>query len=137
VGQADGLRRAWAREGVTAGTLQLPFGEMPAEWCMNQQISDLAVHAWDVARVTGQSTDLDPEVGQAAFDWARHNLTAQFRGEESDGAAFGPEVPVPVNSRRDGGRKCTTIDHDARASTPEPRLAGTLCRPRAPNRPAP
>jgi uncharacterized protein (TIGR03086 family) len=46
------------------------------------------VHGWDLATATGQSTDLDPELGQAAFDFARDNLE-RFRGR-----GFGPEVPV-------------------------------------------
>ena len=86
---------AWQREGALDGTVRLPFGEVPATWLVNQQIADLAVHGWDIARATGQSTDLDPELGQVALAWARENLQPQFRGAEGSGRAFGPEVPVP------------------------------------------
>lgn len=92
---ADALLAAWQREGALDGTVQLPFGEAPARWCVGQQISDLVVHGWDIATATGQSTDLDPELGQMALEWARQNLQPQFRGEEGSGQSFGPEVPVP------------------------------------------
>jgi uncharacterized protein (TIGR03086 family) len=89
------LMAAWRREGRLDGTLTLPFGEVPVGWALRQQISDLAVHAWDIAAATGQPTDLDPELGLMALVWARENLHAGFRGDESAGKAFGPEVPVP------------------------------------------
>ena len=95
---AGALLAAWQREGALDGTVQLPFGAVPAAWCVNQQIADLAVHGWDIARVTGQSTDLDPDLGQVALAWARQNLQPQFRGEEGSGRAFGPEVPVPESA---------------------------------------
>jgi uncharacterized protein (TIGR03086 family) len=95
---AASLLAAWQREGALEGTVQLPFGEFPATWRVNQQIADLAVHAWDIARATGQSTNLDDELGQLSLDWARQNLKPQFRGEEVSGRAFGPEVFVPEDA---------------------------------------
>lgn len=92
---ADALLAAWQREGALGGTVQLPFGEAPAAWCVDQQISDLVVHGWDIAKATGQSTELDPELGRVALAWAGQNLQPQFRGDEGSGQAFGPEVHVP------------------------------------------
>jgi uncharacterized protein (TIGR03086 family) len=92
---ADGLLGAWQREGALDGTVQLPSGEVPATWRIDQQIAELVVHGWDIARATGQATDLDPELGKALLSWAHENLRPQFRGEEGSGKAFGPEVPVP------------------------------------------
>jgi uncharacterized protein (TIGR03086 family) len=91
---AASLLAAWQREGALDRTVQLPFGEVPASWQVGQQITDLAVHGWDVAKATGQPTDLDPEAGQLALDWARENLKPQFRGDEASGHAFAVEVPV-------------------------------------------
>jgi hypothetical protein len=31
---------------------------------LDRQVTELAVHAWDVAKATGQPTDLDPAVGR-------------------------------------------------------------------------
>ncbi len=85
----------WRREGALEGTVRLPFGQVPAAWCVDQQISDLVVHGWDIARATGQPTELDPELGQASLAWARQNLLPELRGDVGSGYAFGPEVPVP------------------------------------------
>ncbi|MDQ6848333.1 MAG: TIGR03086 family metal-binding protein [Candidatus Dormibacteraeota bacterium] len=61
----------------------------------DQQIAEFAVHAWDLARATGQSEDLDPKVAEHGLRWATQNLNRQFRGPEDEGKAFGAEVPVP------------------------------------------
>lgn len=95
---ASPLLAVWQRPGALDGTVKLPFGERPASWQVYQVIADLAVHAWDVAKATGQSTDLDPEVGRVALDWAKQNLTPQFRGDEASGHDFGPEVRVPEDA---------------------------------------
>jgi len=55
---ADSLLNAWRREGALEGTVELPFGEVPAAWFVNLQTADLVVHGWDLAKPTGQSTDL-------------------------------------------------------------------------------
>jgi uncharacterized protein (TIGR03086 family) len=91
---ASSLLAAWRRPGALEQTVKLPFGEFPATWRIGQQITDLAVHGWDVAKGTGQPTDLDPEVGQLALDWGRENLKPEFRGDEASGRSFGPEVAV-------------------------------------------
>ena len=95
---AEALLAAWRAPGAIDRTRRLPIGEVPASWSVLQQVADLAVHAWDVAKATGQPTDLDPETGQASLDWARQNLTPEFRGDEASGKAFGPEVPVPADA---------------------------------------
>jgi uncharacterized protein (TIGR03086 family) len=92
---AASLLAVWQRPGAMDRTLRLPFGEVPASWQVYQVISDVAMHAWDVAKATGQPTEMDPEVGRVALEWGRENLTPEFRGDEASGKAFGPEVPVP------------------------------------------
>jgi uncharacterized protein (TIGR03086 family) len=94
---ANALLAAWRREGALEEMVRLPLGEVSAAWRLDQQIADLVVHAWDIARATGQPTDLDPELGQASLAWARQNLRPEFRGDEGR-AAFGPEVPVPADA---------------------------------------
>jgi uncharacterized protein (TIGR03086 family) len=92
---ADGLRAAWEREGALDRTVKSPSGEVPVTWSIGLQIADLVVHAWDLAKATGQSTALDPELGEMALDWGRRNLRPEFRGAEGSGKSFGPEVRVP------------------------------------------
>jgi uncharacterized protein (TIGR03086 family) len=91
---AGGLLAAWRAPGALDRTVRQPFGEVPAAWHVDQQLTDLAVHGWDLARATGQPTDLDPEVARLALAWGRENLKPQFRGDEAGGFSFGPEVPV-------------------------------------------
>jgi uncharacterized protein (TIGR03086 family) len=92
-GAARELLASWKRPGALAATVELPFGQYPATWRVGQQVSDLAVHAWDIAKATGQSTDLDPGIGEYSLAWARNNLLPKFRGN-----AFGPEVRVPADA---------------------------------------
>jgi uncharacterized protein (TIGR03086 family) len=93
---ADDLLAAWNLPGALERSLDLPVGEFPAEWRIGQQISDLAVHGWDIAVATGQSTKgLDPEIATFSLEWAQQNLMPQFRGDEASGKAFGPKVSCP------------------------------------------
>ncbi len=92
---ADALLAAWRRAGDLTGTLEVPgMGELPARFPVDQQSAEFAVHAWDLAVATGLPTDLDERTGRAALAWAQAALRPQFRGEERDGHAFGPEVPT-------------------------------------------
>jgi uncharacterized protein (TIGR03086 family) len=92
---ATDLVRAWRAAGDLSGTVELPgMGEVAARFPVDQQIAELAVHGWDLAVATGQSTHLDPEVGDTALTWAQATLRPQFRGSEDEGKAFGPEVDV-------------------------------------------
>src|SRR5204863_8986649 len=86
---SETLLQTWRKRG-TEGTLQSRMGELPATWAVGQHLADIAVHGWDLARATGQSTDLDPDIGQTALEWGRENLNPQLRGQ-----AFGAEVNVP------------------------------------------
>ena len=91
---ADALLTAWRREGALDRTLHLPMGDVPATWSLGQQIADLVVHGWDIAKATGGSTDLDPELALASLEWGRQNLQPKYRGDEASGNVFGPEVTV-------------------------------------------
>ena len=96
---AKGLLQAWRAAGDLSGTAPMPgMGEVAKRFPLDQQIAELAVHGWDLAVATGQSTDLDPLVGDAALTWARTALWPQFRGAEDEGKAFGPEVDVPQDA---------------------------------------
>jgi uncharacterized protein (TIGR03086 family) len=89
---ADSLLAAWRTRG-TGGTLTSRLGELPTTWALGQHASNLTVHAWDLAQATGQATELEPELAEAALAWGRENLKPQFRGQ-----AFGPEISVPENA---------------------------------------
>lgn len=84
--------------------IELPGGRVvPLISLADQQIAELCVHAWDLARATGQHVDLDMEAAEHALQWSRHMLRPDARGA---GKAFGVEVPVsedaPVYDRLAG-----------------------------------
>ncbi|HSP65442.1 MAG TPA: TIGR03086 family metal-binding protein [Candidatus Deferrimicrobium sp.] len=70
-------------------------GEAPLVSRADPQIAELGIHAWDLARATGQSEELDPDVAEYGLRWGTANLAAQFRGPEEQGKVFGPEVQMP------------------------------------------
>jgi uncharacterized protein (TIGR03086 family) len=61
----------------------------------DHQITELAVHSWDLVRATGAPVTLDPALAEHALAWSRTMLRPQFRGP---GQAFGAEVPVPEDA---------------------------------------
>jgi uncharacterized protein (TIGR03086 family) len=91
---AGSLLAAWQQPGALDRTHRLPGGEIPASWALGQHITELVIHAWDIAKATGQSTDLDPELGRLALDWGMDNLKPEFRGDAAAGFHLGPEAKV-------------------------------------------
>ncbi|QLY27846.1 TIGR03086 family protein [Nocardia huaxiensis] len=91
---AESLRAAWQSPGAVDRVHRFPGGEVPAAWAIGQQATEFAIHAWDIAKATGQSTDLDPELGELAMDWARQNMVPQIRGDESGGFHIAQAVTV-------------------------------------------
>lgn len=93
---AEELVAAWRAAGDLSGDEEVPgLGAMPRRFPVDQQVAELAVHGWDLARATGQSTaGLDHEVALASLSWGRGALRAEYRGSEADGFSFGPEVAV-------------------------------------------
>jgi uncharacterized protein (TIGR03086 family) len=54
--------------------------------------TDVLTHAWDIAKATGQSTDLDPELAAEALEASRMRIQPAFRGP---GRPFAAEQPAP------------------------------------------
>ncbi|HUZ09127.1 MAG TPA: TIGR03086 family metal-binding protein [Acidimicrobiales bacterium] len=80
-----------APDGMTR-TFELPFGSLPGAAFIGLRTTDVFTHAWDLAKATGQSTDLDPELAGVLLEAARQRISAEFRGE---GRAFGEEQTCP------------------------------------------
>jgi uncharacterized protein (TIGR03086 family) len=76
---ADDLIHHWHQAGAGADAGQV-------DW----QIAEIAVHTWDVARATGQSPPLVPEVAERGLAFMSSMLTPENRGQ-----AFAPAVQVP------------------------------------------
>lgn len=70
-------------------------GRAPLRGRADQQIAELAVHGWDLARATGQQADLDQALARRALSWSQQMLRPEFRGPDK---AFGPEVAVAADA---------------------------------------
>ena len=68
-----------ADAGVLGRTVKMPFGEMPGAAVAGIFANDEFAHAWDVARATGQSTDLNPILAEGCLAAAKSMITADFR----------------------------------------------------------
>ena len=90
---ARAVRAAFERPGMVAQR----YGPMeaPGSMLVQQLIVELVSHGWDLARATGQGTDLTPDVAEDALAVARSWYRDQPRGP---GNAFGPEQPAPVGA---------------------------------------
>ena len=77
-------------EGALEAVVQMPFGEMPGAAVMGLAMTDTFQHGWDLAKATGQSTDLNPQLAAGILQASQQNIQEAFRGE--DGVApFGAE----------------------------------------------
>jgi uncharacterized protein (TIGR03086 family) len=92
------LDDAWAGADLTARVPTMTGADAPLLSRADQQIAELAVHGWDLARATGQRSELDGAVAEHGLGWARRNLKPEFRGREDEHKAFGPEVPIAADA---------------------------------------
>ncbi len=70
--------------------MHLPFGAVPGAVALGVHTVEAIVHGWDLARATGQPTELDPDLCAVAWQNAK-NIDDSFRGP---GRPFGPAVPA-------------------------------------------
>lgn len=82
---------AFEAPGAQEKILKLPFGEFPGSAFMQLATTDTFTHGWDLAKATGQSTDLDPELAEQLL--AAGGIPDQFRGAEP--MPFGPVQEAP------------------------------------------
>jgi uncharacterized protein (TIGR03086 family) len=96
----DGVAQAvaaFAAPGAFERMVTLPFGTLPASVFINIAATDAFSHGWDLARATGQSSDLDADLAAALLERVRLLLPDTFRGADGT-AAFGPVVDAPANA---------------------------------------
>ena len=73
------LRALFAEPGALERIVPSPFGARPATALVEMRTNEMMVHSWDLARATGQSTDLDPELAETCVE-AFRRLRASGRG---------------------------------------------------------
>lgn len=87
---------AFAAEGAMEKTMKLPFGDLPGSIYVMVAATDTFAHGWDLAKATGQSTDLDPAIAARLLEAAQF-IPDEFRGPDGQ-APFGPKVDVPESA---------------------------------------
>jgi uncharacterized protein (TIGR03086 family) len=91
---AAAVSMAWSDEAVLTKTVHLPFGDFPGAFALGIHTVEAIVHGWDLAKATGQPTELDPDLHAVA--WANSkDIDESFRGP---GRPFGPAVVAPADA---------------------------------------
>ena len=94
---ADRAAQAWSDDFSLSVRHTMPWGEeYPGATLVDMCVAELATHAWDLARATGQINMLDPSLAVPAIEGARAWIKPQYRNLVEPGAPFGSEVdPAP------------------------------------------
>jgi uncharacterized protein (TIGR03086 family) len=82
--------------GVMDAMYDLPFGTLPGSQFVTIATSDTFTHGWDLARATGQNTDLNPELAEYLLAGARASLPDAVRNEKGD--PFGMKKDAPAGA---------------------------------------
>jgi len=88
---------AFSADGAMDRTIQLPFGEFPGTVLLSLATMEQFTHGWDLARATGQSTDLDPSLAAGLLSQARLAIPDAFRGPDGQ-ALFGTARDAPAGT---------------------------------------
>jgi uncharacterized protein (TIGR03086 family) len=89
---------AFQADGVMEKMLTLPFGKMPGAAFIGLAATDDFTHGWDLAKATGQNTNLAPELAEQLLIGSRQAISPAFRSPE--GTVFGPEQPAPAGASK-------------------------------------
>ena len=79
------------QEGALESTVTMPFGEMPGSAVLGIAMTDIFTHGWYIAKATGQSTDLAPELAAGMLAQSQQAISPEWRGPEDSPAPFGAE----------------------------------------------
>jgi uncharacterized protein (TIGR03086 family) len=89
-------RAAWADDAKLDALVEVPWGKVPGRIAVSGYVQEITVHGWDLAKATGQPTELDPEIASWVLAVAQRILPPEPRGGED--IPFGPVVPVPPDA---------------------------------------
>ena len=95
-GAAEEAAQAWGDDSSLSSRFTMPWGEeYTGAALVDMYLAELAAHAWDLARATGQIDKLDPCLALPALEGARAMIKPQYRNMVEPGAPFGAEVSPP------------------------------------------
>jgi uncharacterized protein (TIGR03086 family) len=88
---------AVAQSGTLDRTVHLSYGDASGQEYVRQLTTDLAIHAWDLARATGQDDAVDPDAVALMLPWAQSNAD-MLAGSGVFGSRIdvGPDAPDDV-----------------------------------------
>jgi uncharacterized protein (TIGR03086 family) len=93
---AQEAAQAWRDESSLSLRCTMPWGEVyTGADLVDMYLAELAAHAWDLAKATGQITELDPSLASPALEGARAMIKPQYRNSVEPGSPFGTEVLPP------------------------------------------
>ncbi|WP_214412831.1 TIGR03086 family metal-binding protein [Sphaerisporangium fuscum] len=87
---AAAAQQAFAEPGALDREVHLSYGTVSARRYCREMTSDLAVHAWDLARALGVNDRIDPDLMSEAYDYL-----SPMAGQLEQSGIFAPAVPVP------------------------------------------
>jgi uncharacterized protein (TIGR03086 family) len=95
-GAAQDAAAAWGDDGRLVTIATMPWGERyTGAAFIDMYLLELAVHAWDLARATGQLDQLASKLAAPALSGAHAFIKPEFRNVAGPGAPFGAELPPP------------------------------------------
>jgi uncharacterized protein (TIGR03086 family) len=115
-GAGEQAAQAWGDDSSLSLRHTMPWGEeYTGATMVNMYLAELAAHAWDLARATGQIDTLDPSLALPALEGARATIKPEFRNVVGPGTPFGDEVS-PARDADDWERLAAFMGRDPRAT---------------------
>lgn len=112
---AEEAAKAWADDSGLSSRSTMPWGEeYTGATLVDMYLAELAAHAWDLARATGQLDKLDRSLAVPALEGAQAMIKPQYRDMVEPGAPFGAEVTPPPGAD-DWERLAAFMGRDPRA----------------------
>lgn len=92
---ATSVMVALSADGFASREVELPFGRFSGAQFMDFVSLETLAHTWDLARATGQDTDLAPGAAEHLLDVARAVMGTEGRSENGN---FGAVQPCPTDA---------------------------------------
>lgn len=92
---AEASAVAFRAPGVLDKSFQMPWGESTGDALSGMLAMDTVIHSWDLAKATGETASLDPDLCETVLAAGQQMMKPEYRTPES---GFGPEIAVPVDA---------------------------------------